>query len=121
MSPDPVHRVVLYCTNFTRAAHERGARRRTRNARHRFALTTGRLRDPWHGCSRAGSVPKLFAHAPAPSVDLNPGDCARLGIGAGVKTVTSPALDPHSRQPALKHAAIKLLKADLPWRWPIGL
>ncbi|OMW47626.1 nitrate reductase [Burkholderia pseudomallei] len=139
------------------------------DARYRFALTTGRLRDQWHGGSRTGSVAKLFAHAPQPCVELNPGDCARLGLGAhdfvhltsrrgsalmparaddavapgqafapmhwgdeyvsgvagnraamGINALTTPARDPHSQQPELKHAAIKLLKADLPWRWLIA-
>ena len=35
---------------------------------------------------------------------------------AGVNTVTSPAYCPKSKQPELKHAAVKILKADLPWR-----
>ncbi|WP_179404448.1 nitrate reductase [Burkholderia guangdongensis] len=138
------------------------------DSRYRFALTTGRLRDQWHGGSRTGTVPKLFAHAPEPVVGVSPADCARLGlgahdfvhltsrrgsallpvraddavapgqaftpmhwgdefvsglagnrVGAGINAVMSPALDPHSRQPELKHAAAKLLKADLPWRWQI--
>jgi assimilatory nitrate reductase catalytic subunit len=35
----------------------------------------------------------------------------------GVNAVTMPALDPASKQPELKHAAIKILKAELPWRF----
>ncbi|HEY9107243.1 MAG TPA: molybdopterin-dependent oxidoreductase, partial [Roseateles sp.] len=31
-----------------------------------FALTTGRMRDQWHGMSRSGSVPRLFAHEGRP-------------------------------------------------------
>jgi assimilatory nitrate reductase catalytic subunit len=34
---------------------------------------------------------------------------------AGVNAVSSPALCPQSRQPELKHAAVKVLKAELPW------
>ena len=34
---------------------------------------------------------------------------------AGVNTVTSPACDPISRQPELKHAAVKVTAASLPW------
>ena len=33
----------------------------------------------------------------------------------GVNALTSPALCPSSKQPELKHAAIKILKAELPW------
>ncbi|MEB0137041.1 molybdopterin-dependent oxidoreductase [Actimicrobium sp. CCC2.4] len=37
----------------------------------------------------------------------------------GVNALTSPALDPSSKQPELKHAAIKILKAELPWRFVV--
>jgi assimilatory nitrate reductase catalytic subunit len=35
----------------------------------------------------------------------------------GVNALTMPALDPVSKQPELKHAAVKILKAELPWRF----
>ena len=35
---------------------------------------------------------------------------------AGVNALTSPAYCPSSKQPELKHAAVKILKAVLPWR-----
>jgi assimilatory nitrate reductase catalytic subunit len=42
------------------------------------------------------------------------------GAGShGVNALTSPALDPSSKQPELKHAAIKILKAELPWRFVV--
>jgi assimilatory nitrate reductase catalytic subunit len=34
----------------------------------------------------------------------------------GVNALTSPAYCPTSKQPELKHAAVKILKAELPWR-----
>ena len=34
----------------------------------------------------------------------------------GVNALTSPAFCPSSKQPELKHAAVKILKAELPWR-----
>ena len=34
----------------------------------------------------------------------------------GVNALTSPAFCPTSKQPELKHAAVKVLKAELPWR-----
>ncbi len=135
------------------------------DARYPFALTTGRLRDQWHGMSRSGTLARLFAHAPEPELQLAPADCRRLGLAAGdlvhvtsrrgsqvlplqpseelapmqcfiamhwgeeyvagqaggapgygVNTLTLPTLDPVSGQPELKHAAVKLLKAELPWR-----
>jgi assimilatory nitrate reductase catalytic subunit len=41
------------------------------------------------------------------------------GTGAritGVNALTTPAFCPTSKQPELKHAAVKVLKAELPWR-----
>ena len=35
---------------------------------------------------------------------------------AGVNALTSPAHCPQSKQPELKHSAVKILKAELPWR-----
>jgi assimilatory nitrate reductase catalytic subunit len=126
-----------------------------------LALNTGRLRDQWHGLSRTGLVPKLFAHAPEPRIEMNGADMGRRGLrdgdlvavesrrgrqvlpvaasdamrsgqafmamhwgeeylgGAGthgVNSVTSDAIDPVSRQPELKHAAVRVSKLDLPWR-----
>jgi assimilatory nitrate reductase catalytic subunit len=37
----------------------------------------------------------------------------------GVNAVTHDATDPVSKQPELKHAAIKVLKAELPWRYVV--
>jgi assimilatory nitrate reductase catalytic subunit len=34
---------------------------------------------------------------------------------AGVNSITSPAVCPDSKQPELKHATVKVSKADLPW------
>ncbi|MDM0059569.1 molybdopterin oxidoreductase family protein, partial [Variovorax fucosicus] len=34
---------------------------------------------------------------------------------AGINALTSPAFCPDSKQPELKHAAVKILKAELPW------
>jgi assimilatory nitrate reductase catalytic subunit len=137
------------------------------DARYPFRMTTGRLRDQWHGMSRTGTVAQLFAHASEPSVVLSQldmdrrlikngdlvhvtnkrgsqilpavaGDDMRSGqafIGMhwgeeyvsgrghdgdgsyGVNALTSPAIDPSSKQPELKHAAVKILKAELPWRF----
>ncbi|MGZ3254997.1 MAG: nitrate reductase, partial [Burkholderiaceae bacterium] len=137
------------------------------DARYPFRMTTGRLRDQWHGMSRTGTVAQLFAHASEPSVVLSQidmerrlinngdlvhvtnrrgsqilpavaGDDMRAGqafIGMhwgeeyvsgrghdgdgsyGVNALTSPAMDPSSKQPELKHAAVKILKAELPWRF----
>jgi assimilatory nitrate reductase catalytic subunit len=149
---------------FADVAHDKLAE--PRDARYPFSLTTGRLRDQWHGMSRTGTLGRLFGHVPEPSIDLNPQDMARLKLvegdllhvtsrrgsmvlpvqasaqvaltqafvamhwgeefvsgststGArvtGVNTLTTPAFCPTSKQPELKHTAIKLLKAELPWR-----
>jgi assimilatory nitrate reductase catalytic subunit len=137
------------------------------DARYPFRLTTGRLRDQWHGMSRTGTVAQLFAHVPEPAVMLSRTDMDRRlldngdlvhvtskrgsqilpamasdeirsgqafigmhwgeeylsgrghdGNGTfGVNALTIAALDPYSKQPELKHAAVKILKAELPWRF----
>ncbi len=137
-----------------------------RDARYPFSLTTGRLRDQWHGMSRSGTVGRLFGHEAEPSIELHPHDLQRLGLAdgdlvhvtsrrgsvvlparasaqlapaqafvamhwggefvsgsssvgeplAGVNQLTVPAFCPVSKQPELKHAAVKVLKAELPWR-----
>src|ERR1700754_2394075 len=128
------------------------------NARFPFRLTTGRLRDQWHGMSRTVRVAKLFSHAPEPALTMHPGDAARRGLkegelvrvssrrgalvlplqvsgdvqsgavfaamhwngqflaSGGINETTLGAVDPHSKQPELKHAAVRIDKAELPWR-----
>jgi len=54
-----------------------------RDARHPFALNTGRLRDQWHGMSRSGSVPRLFGHERRPVLRMNPHDLPRRGLADG--------------------------------------
>lgn len=39
-----------------------------------------------------------------------------MGERHGVNTLTSPAIDADSMQPELKHAAVRIVKLDLPWR-----
>ncbi|WP_337878076.1 molybdopterin-dependent oxidoreductase [Caldimonas sp.] len=136
-----------------------------RDARYPFSLTTGRLRDQWHGMSRTGLLGRLFGHVSEPAVQLNPQDMARRGLQdgdlvhltsrrssivlpvqgseqvglsqaflamhwgeeflsgasstgerlAGVNALTTSAYCPSSKQPELKHTAVKVLKAELPW------
>ncbi len=131
------------------------------DARYPIRLTTGRLRDQWHGLSRTGNVPALFGHVPEPRLAMGAADLARRGLAdgdlvrvesrrghlyvlaqasedlrsgqawlpmhwgkrflggresAGTNTLTCPAIDPSSRQPELKHAAVKVEPAALAWR-----
>jgi assimilatory nitrate reductase catalytic subunit len=136
-----------------------------RESRFPFSLTTGRLRDQWHGMSRTGTIGRLFGHVAEPAIQLNPQDMERRGfregdlavvtskrgsivlpvqasatVGnmqafiamhwgpeylsgrssqgeplAGVNALTTSAYCPTSKQPELKHAAVKILKAELPW------
>lgn len=136
-----------------------------RESRYPFSLTTGRLRDHWHGMSRTGTLGRLFGHVPEPVVQLHPQDMARRNLAegdlvhvtskrgsivlpaqasteigfsqafiamhwggeylsgcsssgtrlAGVNAITTSAYCPTSKQPELKHAAVKILKAELPW------
>jgi assimilatory nitrate reductase catalytic subunit len=136
-----------------------------REARYPISLTTGRLRDQWHGMSRTGTLGRLFGHVPEPVVQMNPQDMVRrllkdgdlvhvtsrrgsivlpvqasadIGMSqafvamhwggeflggssstgerlAGVNALTTSAYCPASKQPELKHAAVKILKAEMPW------
>jgi assimilatory nitrate reductase catalytic subunit len=136
-----------------------------RESRFPFALTTGRLRDQWHGMSRTGTLGRLFGHVAEPTVQMNAGDMTRRGLAegdlvhvtskrgsilvplqaseelasgqafmamhwgpefvsgissagqplAGVNALTTSSYCPSSKQPELKHAAVKILKAELPW------
>ncbi len=136
-----------------------------RESRYPFSLTTGRLRDQWHGMTRTGTLGRLFGHVAEPSVQLHPADMAERGwvdgdlvhltskrgsilvpaeasdgvarhqafmamhwggeylsgsssMGeplAGVNALTTSAYCPTSKQPELKHSAVKVLKAELPW------
>ena len=53
------------------------------DARFPFGLTTGRLRDQWHGMSRTSSLARLFSHSPLPCVEVSGRDLERLGLQAG--------------------------------------
>ena len=60
------------------------------DARYPFALTTGRLRDQWHGMSRTGTVPQLFAHSAEPTLDLAAVDARRrLLVDGDFVTISS--------------------------------
>ena len=57
------------------------------------------------------------------SDSVRPGQCflpmhwgARFMGGRGVNALTLPAFDAVSKQPELKHAAVQVAKAELPWR-----
>jgi assimilatory nitrate reductase catalytic subunit len=141
---------------FTPLPHELTAERT--DARLPLHLTTGRLRDQWHGMSRTGKVGQLFNHVAQAYIELNADDMARRGIedgdlvrvlgrrgavvlraaaseslrpgqsfvpmhwgrrylsNAGSNALTAGAIDPISKQPELKHAAVNVEKANLPWQ-----
>ncbi len=130
-----------------------------------FSLTTGRLRDHWHGMTRTGTLGRLFGHAPEPCIELHPDDLPPLGLRpgdlvqvtskrgrivvpvqpddgvapgqafmalhwgseylsgrdtdgrplAGVNALTTSAHCPRSKQPELKHAAVRIEPARLGW------
>ncbi|MDO8788185.1 MAG: molybdopterin-dependent oxidoreductase [Sulfuritalea sp.] len=128
------------------------------DARFPLRLTTGRLRDQWHGMSRTGRAARLCAHEAAPRLLLHPADLERRGYKegdlarvssrrgeivlaiaasdelkpgqafaamhwggrslshAGINQLMLSATDPVSKQPELKHAAIRVERAELPWR-----
>jgi len=127
------------------------------DARYPLHLTTGRLRDQWHGMSRSGTVARLCEQTGEPTLAVHPDDLARRGLadgalarvtsrrgevvvrvvasnemrpaqtfmamhwgsqfmaGAGVNALTLDACDPLSKQPELKHAAVRVEPIALPW------
>ncbi len=127
------------------------------SARYPLRLLTGRLRDQWHGMSRSGRAPALFAHSPEPVLRMHPDDAARRGLQAGelvkveskrgalvlplelsdevrtgcvfaamhwsgqnlssggINEVSIGATDARSLQPELKHAAVRVEKAEFGW------
>jgi assimilatory nitrate reductase catalytic subunit len=54
-----------------------------REPRYPFSLTTGRLRDQWHGMSRTGTLGRLFGHVSEPAVQMNAQDMARRQLKDG--------------------------------------
>ena len=127
------------------------------DARYPLHLTTGRLRDQWHGMSRTGLVARLFQHVEEPLLGMNAADLRRRGLtdgdlvrvrsrrgelalrvqaaqdvrpgqvflpmhwgaqfmhGGGVNALTASAVDPLSKQPELKHAAVRVDKLHCAW------
>jgi assimilatory nitrate reductase catalytic subunit len=55
----------------------------TTDARLPLHLNSGRLRDQWHGMSRSGVVPRLFAHTPEPVLEMHARDMERRDIRDG--------------------------------------
>jgi assimilatory nitrate reductase catalytic subunit len=53
------------------------------NARYPLHLTSGRLRDQWHGMSRTGTVGRLFSHVEEPLVSMSAADMARRSLSEG--------------------------------------
>jgi assimilatory nitrate reductase catalytic subunit len=59
--------------------------------RYPFLLTTGRLRDQWHGMSRTGTVARLSGHAGAPCVQMHAQDMARQDLQEGTLACVTSA------------------------------
>ena len=54
-----------------------------RESRFPFSLTTGRLRDQWHGMSRTGTIGRLFGHVAEPALQMHPQDMSRRQVAEG--------------------------------------
>ncbi|MFO1318710.1 MAG: molybdopterin-dependent oxidoreductase [Burkholderiales bacterium] len=148
-TPDGLARFLVPVTTITAEAP---------GAHFPLQLTTGRLRDQWHGMSRTGTVAQLFNHVEEPRIDLSridldardlkSGDLVRVASrrgeivlranasdevrpgqafvsmhwgrrvlnSAGVNELTLRRFDPISMQPELKHAAIRVEPAKLPYQ-----
>ncbi|WP_282100157.1 nitrate reductase [Thauera aromatica] len=53
------------------------------DARYPLHLTTGRLRDQWHGMSRSGKVARLYGHVDEARIELHADDLAVRGLQDG--------------------------------------
>jgi assimilatory nitrate reductase catalytic subunit len=53
------------------------------DARYPLHLNTGRLRDQWHGMSRTGLVPRLYAHVEEPLLSMSSTDMERRQLHDG--------------------------------------
>ncbi|MEC5387411.1 molybdopterin-dependent oxidoreductase [Uliginosibacterium sp. H3] len=53
------------------------------DARYPIRMTTGRLRDQWHGMSRTGTVARLYAHEAEPMIHMHAADIDRRGLKDG--------------------------------------
>ncbi|MFN7087513.1 MAG: molybdopterin-dependent oxidoreductase [Burkholderiales bacterium] len=53
------------------------------DARYPLHLTTGRLRDQWHGMSRSGTVARLCVESGEPTLAMHADDLVRYGLGDG--------------------------------------
>jgi assimilatory nitrate reductase catalytic subunit len=128
-----------------------------RDQHYPLSLTTGRLRDAWHGQSRTGTLGRLMAHEGEPCVELHPQELPRRRLREGelvrvrsrrgelvLPVRANPAVAPaqafiamhwgpewlhggvnallprercpQSQQPELKHAAVRIEPAALPWQ-----
>ena len=81
-----------------------------------FSLTTGRLRDQWHGMSRSGSVPGLFAHEGQPLVRMHPSDAARRRLADG-ELVTVRSRRAAVVLPLRLDERVPLAGADIAMHW----
>ena len=53
------------------------------DARYPLRMTTGRLRDQWHGMSRTGRTARAFGHVPEPMLTMHPDDMERRDLRPG--------------------------------------
>jgi assimilatory nitrate reductase catalytic subunit len=81
-----------------------------------FQLGSSRLRDQWHGMSRSGAVPALFAHDNQPALRLHPGDAARRRLAEGELVRVSTARGALVL-PLRLDARLAPGGADLPMHW----
>lgn len=53
------------------------------DARYPLRMTTGRLRDQWHGMSRTGRTARAYGHVPEPMLSMHPDDMERRELRPG--------------------------------------
>jgi assimilatory nitrate reductase catalytic subunit len=88
----------------------------TTDARLPLHLNSGRLRDQWHGMSRTGIVPRLFAHAPEPLLEMHPRDMERRNIKDG-DLVTLKGKRGRLQVRAAASATLRPAQTFMPMHW----
>ncbi|MBB4844241.1 assimilatory nitrate reductase catalytic subunit [Paucibacter oligotrophus] len=86
------------------------------DARYPLALTSGRLREQWHGMSRSGLVPRLFGHTAQPALHMHAQDLHSRGLRTGELARISSR---HGELilPVLADASLRPAQAYLPMHW----
>jgi assimilatory nitrate reductase catalytic subunit len=86
------------------------------DSKYPIRMTTGRLRDQWHGMSRTGTVARLYAHEAEPMIHVNAADMARRGLKNG-DTVRVKSRRGEVILKLLESESVRAGQAFMPMHW----